>query len=311
MDKTMVTNGLIGLAVGDALGVPVEFMDRHTYAPVTKMQGYGTHNQPPGTWSDDSSMAFCTAESLINGYDLIDMKGKFCEWYYDGFWTHNHKLPFDIGITTARVLLSIKMGNSQGVSGERSEFSNGNGSLMRILPVAFYTMGLPLAEKFRMVEEISAITHAHIRSQIACAIYVEMAQQLMVGKTPQEAYEAMKPVIMAHYFNEQNHEELAVFSRVLIDDLSKLEIDEIKSSGYVIDTLEASIWCLLTTDSFSDAVLKAVNLGEDTDTVGAVTGGLAGIHYGAEAIPQDWLQQLARYGDIVDLSMRLAESIRN
>lgn len=307
----MVTNGLIGLAVGDALGVPVEFMDRHTYAPVTKMQGYGTHNQPPGTWSDDSSMAFCTAESLINGYDLIDMKGKFCEWYYDGFWTHNHKLPFDIGITTARVLLSIKMGNSQGVSGERSEFSNGNGSLMRILPVAFYTMGLPLAEKFRMVEEISAITHAHIRSQIACAIYVEMAQQLMVGKTPWEAYEAMKPVIMAHYFKEQNHEELAVFSRVLIDDLSKLEIDEIKSSGYVIDTLEASIWCLLTTDSFSDAVLKAVNLGEDTDTVGAVTGGLAGIHYGAEAIPQDWLQQLARYGDIVDLSMRLAESIRN
>ena len=307
----MVTNGLIGLAVGDALGVPVEFMDRHTYAPVTKMQGYGTHNQPPGTWSDDSSMAFCTAESLINGYDLIDMKGKFCEWYYDGFWTHNQKLPFDIGITTARVLLSIKMGNSQGVSGERSEFSNGNGSLMRILPVAFYTMGLPLEEKFRMVEEISAITHAHIRSQIACAIYVEMAQQLMVGKTPQEAYEAMKPVIMAHYFNEQNHEELAVFSRVLIDDLSELEIDEIKSSGYVIDTLEASIWCLLTTDSFSDAVLKAVNLGEDTDTVGAVTGGLAGIHYGAEAIPQDWLQQLARYGDIVDLSMRLAESIRN
>lgn len=300
---------LFGLAVGDALGVPVEFLKRDAYPPVTSMQGYGTHNKPPGTWSDDSSMTFCLAESLCDGYDLEDLKQKFCDWLYEGYWTHNGKDAFDVGITTANVLASIQAGTAPTESGERDEYSNGNGSLMRILPLAFYVKKRDASARFSHIEEVSGITHAHMRSKIACSIYIEIALHLLDGKAMKEAYDAMKPVIVEHYFPTQREAEWAHFERILNGDLQELERNEVKSSGYVIDTLEASLWCLLTTDCFQDAVLTAVNLGEDTDTVGAVTGGLAGLYYGMANIPAEWLQVLARREDIEELSERLAKSL--
>lgn len=307
--ENSIKAALLGLAVGDALGVPVEFLRRDTYQPVTSMRGYGTHNKPPGTWSDDSSMTFCLAESLCSGFNMEDVKQKFCDWLYEGYWTHNGKEAFDVGITTANVLARIQAGTALAESGERDEYSNGNGSLMRILPLAFYVKKKDAATRFSHIEEVSGITHAHMRSKIACSIYIEIALHLLDGATMKEAYDAMKPAIIEHYFPTQREEEWTHFERILSSDIQELERSEVKSSGYVIDTLEASLWCLLTTDCFEDAALTAVNLGEDTDTVGAVTGGLAGLYYGISNMPAEWLQVLARREDIEELSERLAQSI--
>ncbi|WP_052343566.1 ADP-ribosylglycohydrolase family protein [Bacillus massiliigorillae] len=304
-----IKSALFGLCVGDALGVPVEFLNRGTFPKVTNMKGYGTHNKPPGTWSDDSSMTLCTMESLCNGYNIEDMKQKFCQWMYEGYWTHDGIHAFDIGITTSNVLSQIRKGVAPKESGERDEYSNGNGSLMRILPLAFYVKNLTNKEKFTAVEEVSGITHAHIRSKIACSIYIEIALNIMNGQSIIQAYNSMKSVILNHYFNRENEKELLNFTRILQEDISRLSINEITSTGYVISTLEAAIWCLLTTGTYEDAVVKAVNLGQDTDTVGAVTGGLAGLHYGLTNIPSEWLQVIARKKDIEELCEQFSESL--
>ncbi|MFS0780541.1 ADP-ribosylglycohydrolase family protein [Bacillus sp. 1P06AnD] len=311
-EREQIRGALIGFLTGDALGVPVEFLKRDSYPEVTGMRGYGTHNMPPGTWSDDGSMTLSMTESLVDGFNLTDIQRKFCDWLYRCHWTYNGKAVFDVGITTATALRKVELGIAEGETGEKGERDNGNGSLMRILPLAFYIAHACRKEekRFSLIEEVSGITHAHIRSKIACSIYIEIALQLLDGKRLREAYEAMKPVIEQHYFKEKNEEERKHFSRILEDDLALLGREEIKSSGYVIDTLEASIWCLLTTDTYTDAVLKAVNLGEDTDTVGAVTGGIAGLYYGIEEIPEAWKRQLARIEDVEQLCIQFSESLK-
>ncbi|MGM9925562.1 MAG: ADP-ribosylglycohydrolase family protein [Bacillus sp. (in: firmicutes)] len=305
--QMQILSGLFGFCVGDALGVPVEFLPRHSFKEVTGMQGYGTHNKPPGTWSDDSSMTFCTVESLCTGYNLQDMKQRFCDWLYEGYWTHDGVHAFDVGITTANVLNKLK--HSKDAAGEDDAYSNGNGSLMRILPLAFYLENTNQSNGFHIIEEVSAITHAHIRSKIACSIYVETARHLLHGLSPSEAYSRMKPIILNYYFHKRNEEELSHFTRLLHSNIASYPEETIKSSGYVIHTLEAAFWCLLTTSSYKKAVLKAVNLGEDTDTVGAVTGGLAGLCYGFDMIPSEWIDTIARRKDIEDLAARFAGSL--
>ena len=312
-DKTLqkqIQAAFLGFSAGDALGVPVEFRKRGSFEKVTEMIGYGTHMQEPGSWSDDSSMTFCTAESLINGFDVTDMASRFCDWYYGGYWTHNQKRPFDIGITTSEVLHRIQRGINSGVTGNTDEYSNGNGSLMRVLPLLFYISRHPNMDKWKLIEDVSSITHAHKRSIIACAIYIEVGLHLLEGKTIQEAYNEMKGTIRQSFFNGENHDETSAFHRILNTNLADAPVNEIRSSGYVIDTLEASLWCLLTTETYRDAVEKAVHLGDDTDTTGAVTGGLAGIMYGIDGIPQSWLEKLFRKDDIEDLAVRFANSLR-
>ena len=266
------------------------------------MIGYGTHNKPPGTWSDDSSLAFCLADSLCNKYDINDIADKFVSWYYDNLWTP-HGEVFDIGNTTSEAIFRLEQGNiNPEKAGAMDEYSNGNGSLMRILPLAFILQELPFAKRVSSIADTSAITHAHIRSIIACVIYIEMSINLLNGQDLEEAYNNMKPSILEHYKGEN---ELLHYSRILQNNIIKLKEDDIKSSGYVVHTLEASLWCLLTGNSYKEIVLKAINLGEDTDTTGAVAGGLAGIYYGFENIPSEWVNQIARKDDIVELAERL------
>ena len=306
-----ILSGLLGLATGDALGVPVEFRDRdylrkHT---VTRMTGYGTYNQPAGTWSDDSSLTFCLVESLITGYSTQDMANKFISWYKKDYWTPYGEV-FDIGITTRQALNNVEGGIEPTDCGGKNVGDNGNGSLMRILPLAFYLKDKPNNfEKYQTIHDVSAITHGHIRSMLACSIYVDLAVGLLNGLDLVTAYNNMKTIILSAYSNIEPN-EIDRFDRVLATDISKLHRDDIKSSGYVVNTLEASIWCLLTSNSYTETVLKAVNLGGDTDTTAAVVGGLAGIYYGAENIPKDWLDVLARKDDIVDLCTRFSNSLK-
>ncbi len=296
---------------GRPLGVPYEFVPRNKMKerPVTGMSGYGIHLQPPGTWSDDSSLTLCLADSLCNGFNFNDIAKKFVQWFNENLWTP-YGFIFGAGNTTLDAILKLKHGICPLKSGGSYESQNGNGALMRILPVAFYAKNLPVSKQFELTHEISAITHAHSRSKMACGIYVRFAIELLNGKTPNEAYEHMKKAVKEFYVNSSFPFELKQFERILEADISALSEEEIKSSGYVVDTLEASLWCFLNSNSFEEAVLSAVNLGEDTDTTGAVTGGLAGIYYGFDSIPYEWVEKIVRKDDIIALAKRFAHSIR-
>lgn len=302
---------LFGVAVGDALGVPVEFKSRDYLEakPLTDMIGFGTYNMPPGTFSDDSSLTFCLAEALVNGFNLDEIAGNFVSWVDAGYWTATGRI-FDIGIATESAIDRLMRGERPDLAGGISVSSNGNGSLMRIAPLVFHLADKPIAERYELTKLVSSITHGHIRSVIACFYYLEFARQLLESKDKRAIYQNLQTSVPA-YLNELeiNLEEIELFSRLFIEDISLLPLDEIRSSGYVLHTLEASIWCLLTTDNYSDAVLKAINLGEDTDTTGAVTGGLAGLLYGVENIPVNWKLQVARHDDIEELAERLTLKI--
>ena len=243
---------IYGQAVGDALGVPYEFNRRGTFA-CSGMTGFGTHYQPAGTWSDDTSMALaiCDSYKQLKAICISDIQQKFINWFKDGSYTCDG--VFDIGNTTSSALITGR--------GCADEYSNGNGSLMRCVPLAFTDA------TDDEIESVSAITHAHSVSKKACVKMVAFARELIAGATPIE--------VVKHYFVNPHKEE-----------------SEIKSGGYVEDTFEASLWCLANTSNYKDCVLKAVNLGDDTDTTGAVTGALAGIVYGYKGIPKNWLKKL-------------------
>lgn len=310
--KNKIESGLLGLAVGDALGVPVEFESR-TYLkenPVTDMFGFGTHHQPIGTWSDDSSLAFCLAESLCKGFDLNDIARNFVKWYSEELWTPHGKV-FDIGIATRHAILNIAKGYQPDLCGGFSEQDNGNGSLMRILPLVFHLQKEKDIEVvYEKVKAVSSITHAHFRSVLACFIYVIYCLEILKDKDKFEAYKNMQDVLSKFLGNKSfNSFEIELFDRILKHDISSYSEENIHSSGYVLDSLQASFWCFLNSDSYKETVLKAVNLGEDTDTTGAIAGGLAGIYYGIDDIPQKWIENLVRVNDIKDLAERLSNKI--
>ncbi|WP_314060397.1 ADP-ribosylglycohydrolase family protein [Empedobacter brevis] len=300
-------NILIGSSVGDALGVPVEFKSRQELQinPVTDMIGYGTYNMPPGTFSDDSSMMFCLAESLCNGYDVNDIGEKFQMWMHEGYWTADGEV-FDVGIATRKAINRLRVVKNPIEAGSKDEFDNGNGALMRILPLAVFTKDLSIDERCEIVKEVSSITHAHNRSVLACIYYIEFALNVLDAENLEEAY--LNTNFWLKLFLEENElykNEFPYFERILSGQLIDLTQNEIQSTGYVIHSLEASIWCLLHTSSYKDCVLKAVNLGHDTDTIACIAGGIAGIFYGTETIPTHWIEQLARVNDILKLAEQL------
>jgi len=272
------------------------------------MRGYGTYNQPPGSWSDDSSLSFCLCESLSNGYNLNDLGKRFVDWYCKGYWSAHGKV-FDIGATTMKAINNIKSGVNPIEAGMDDECSNGNGSLMRILPLAFYLEDKEIDTQFKCSHEVSCLTYGHLRSQMACGIYIQIAVNLIKEMDPQKAYEKMKDVVLMKYGELPYIDELKHFNRIIKNDISNIPIEYIKSSGYVIDSLEAGLWCLLNNNTYKKTVLSAVNLGEDTDTISAIAGGLAGIYYQYHGIPRSWIDALARKEDILELGNKYYQSL--
>lgn len=309
-------SAIVGLAVGDALGVPVEFLSRADLKqnPVMDMREYGSHNQPAGTWSDDSSLTFCLAEMLADKYNLTTLGNRFINWYEYAYWTA-HGNVFDVGIATSRAIYKLGQGINPIFAGGTDEADNGNGSLMRILPLAFYVKEMPIENRFKCVSDVSSLTHGHIRSILGCFIYVEFAIQLLKGRNKFEAFAQTKEIVN-NFLNSNpicSDNEINKYHRILMNPISNYEIKpiyeyseaEISSSGYVVSSLEAALWCLFKENDYKSTVLRAVNLGNDTDTVGAIAGGLAGILYGYESIPKEWIDQLARKDDILNLCDRL------
>lgn len=297
-----VIDGIMGLAVGDALGVPVEFIKREELKknPVINMRGYGTHAQSPGTWSDDTSLALCLMDSLTEGLDYHDIMKKSLEWCHKGAYTPCGEV-FDVGNTTRRALDSFAKGTPPLDCGGSSERDNGNGSLMRILPLVFYieaNYGVDFKKQdeiINIIHNVSSLTHAHKRSQVACGIYILIASNLLTSQNIESAVSSGVYKAKQYYDRNVNYaEEITPFKRLMDKNFADLPEDSIKSSGYVVATLEAAVWCLLNTSSYGECVLKAVNLGEDADTTGAVAGGLAGLYYGYEDIPGEWLDSLVQ-----------------
>lgn len=307
-----VYDGIIGVAVGDALGVPVEFISREELAksPVIGMEGYGVHNQPIGTWSDDTSLTLAlmdsiTCKQVVDYHDIMD---KFSEWLLYGAYTATEEV-FDVGSTTSRAIMNYGRGMNPLECGGRSEYENGNGSLMRILPIAYYLKkgsDILLNEQMDIVHNISSLTHRHPISLIGCGIYVNIALKLLSGSFLLKEGIRQGTKEAFQYYTSQKWENISIYNRLKdINSFAAQPEAEINSSGYIVDTLEAAIWCLLNTHSFRECILKAINLGNDTDTIGAVAGGLAGIYYGADNIPQEWQTAILKRDYIEKLCTKL------
>ena len=301
-----ILGGLYGSLVGDALGVPVEFLGRETLRanPVAGMRAYGTHHQPAGTWSDDGALLLCSAESLLQaGIDLEDMSRRFLRWYDHALWTATGTV-FDIGNATRNAIDRISLGSPACLAGSRDPYSNGNGSLMRILPVAVAGHEMSDADMIPLVEQASCITHGHPRSQMACVFYSLVVRDLLAGAEFSSALQSSRRTFESRYSEDP---ELSVFRDVLSVDFCSVPENEIRSGGYVMETLTASLWALATTTCYADCVLKAVNLGSDSDTTGCVAGGLAGLLYGVDAIPRDWIDVLPRANELQHLCTQFSE----
>lgn len=297
-------SGMYGLIIADAMGVPVEFTSREDRKldPVTDMRGYGTYNQPEGTWSDDSSMAIATLVSIRDKgeIDYKDIMERFHDWCMYGAYTPFDEV-FDIGIATSRAIMKYSNGAKPLESGGKTEWDNGNGSLMRILPVCLYIfekqrdMKLSDDESIDIIYNCSALTHAHLRSKIACGIYYFLVKAILdkdgelIERLQQGVDNAFK------YYGESTESELDNYNRLIsLSEFKDTPENQIKSTGYVVYTLEAAIWCLVNSSSYEEVILKAVNLGDDTDTVAAITGGLAGLYYGYDNIPHKWRSKLQK-----------------
>jgi ADP-ribosyl-[dinitrogen reductase] hydrolase len=289
---------LLGLAIGDAMGVPLEFRKPGTFAPVREMIGGGPFGLKPGEWTDDTSMALCLAESLIssNEFDLKDQLGRYCNWYHNGHLSSIGKC-FDIGNTTRSAIRFFEE-TGEPCSGLTDPRSAGNGSLMRLAPVPLAFARTP-PRAIELSGESSKTTHAldvcvdacrYLGALIVGAVQGYSKEQLLSPQfSPVEQYWDLYPLTSRIY-------------TIANGSFREKKPPEIKGSGYVVDSLEAALWAFARTDTFREGCLAAVNLGDDSDTTGAIYGQLAGAYYGTSAIPEEWRKMLVKRDLIEQIS---------
>lgn len=305
---------VVGHAIGDALGVPVEFVSREDLDqhPVTTMTGYGTYPVPRGAWSDDTSMSLCALDTF--GADKLNfdkVMKNFVRWYYNDDFTPTGEM-FDVGNTCS---IAIERYTKEQISwrecGLVDENANGNGSLMRIHPFVLYTFLLDTntKTKIEIIELASALTHAHKRAKMACGIYAFVLWEILLSNSCDHQQEIVRCGLKKARDYYKNNTEFThfdcMYKKLNVDSCDGLVVEQdIVSDGYVVNTLEAALWCLTSTNTYVDCVLKAVNLGDDTDTTAAIAGGLAGAVYGYNAIPQQWKNDLIKLDYIEQLCER-------
>lgn len=297
--KKRTLGALIGLAVGDALGAPVEFRRRNSFLEIKEMLGGGKFKLPPGAWTDDTAMALCLAESLLQDHtlNLHDLMSRFLGWIDRG---ENSSTGRAVGLGQ-NILWALGNFRKTGqlVADLRARPAHSNGSLMRLAPIpCMYWRDPKQAMKLASVQ--SWATHHSALASAVCIYATRLMCALISGDTWADA----RAVAQADVMLEQSPE----LSSLLERDLTARSRDEISSSGYVIHTLEAALWSIETTNSFEDALIRAVNLGDDADTVGAVTGQLAGALYGVNDIPHAWLDALVDVERIMSLGAELFEA---
>lgn len=290
-----IKSAICGFVIGDAMGVPVEFEDREKLmeSPVTNMLGYGSYDVPKGVWSDDTSMTLATIDSIIvNKKELNynDIADKFCEWINNAKYTATNEV-FDIGTTTKYSLMRYWNNNIDATKcGGAGISENGNGSLMRMLPIALYCFYNKMEDNdiINIVRNTSSITHAHEISIIGCYMYVKYIIFILSNNNKTESYKLLQKIDYS-IFNKDN---INLYERIIKDDISKYSLDTLKSTGFVVDTLESALWVILNTENFNEAIIGSVNLGGDTDTIAAITGSIAGILYGYDSMNKKWIKDI-------------------
>ncbi|AOR70385.1 hypothetical protein BBJ41_22785 [Burkholderia stabilis] len=282
--------GLLGLLVGDALGVPYEFHDAESIPPpaaidMTPPHGFEHAHDgvPPGTWSDDGAQALALLDALLHDRDLnLDtFAGNLQDWFHRGAFTPDGRV-FDVGLQTQRAFHALAAGKAPAVAGPDGERDNGNGSLMRCFPVVMVAASRD--EAIRLACKQSLVTHGHVRSQLCCALYCLTALGIVEGQSAPDAVRAAEDDLLARY--ERTNDEIEL--KVVLDG----RFDAPQGSGYVVDSFWSSIHCLLSTGSYEDCVKRAIALGNDTDTTAAIAGSLAGALYGEPALPERWIATL-------------------
>ena len=291
--RQQLYNAILGFAVGDAMGVPYEGTKRGSYKALPSMAGYGAYNQPPGTWSDDTALTLSTIASIgeCGEANPDNLMRHFVDWLYHAKYTAGGE-NFDVGNTTKQAIEHFTKNKTFCPNG----IDNGSGALMRILPIAF----LPDAEQ--QIEPVARLTHIDSTSTYACKIYISVAKHLLSGKTACEA--------VAAAIGEQGSVPYE-FRRLYV--LSELPVNEIYSTGYAVHTLEAALWCVIHGDSYKKTVMLAISLGEETGTIAALAGGLAGVCYGfacgRKRIPRSWIKKLRNRHIIEPLCDKMAEAL--
>ena len=291
-DLDRCRGALLGLAIGDALGATVEFMPPGTFEPMIEILGGGPHGLMPGEWTDDTSMALCLAESLIEctGFNAEDQLDRYVRWWKNGHLSSTG-ICFDIGITTKAAL--EKFQETGQPSGLTSPDTAGNGSIMRLAAVPiFYANSMDDAVIF--AAESSATTHAAEEAVDACRYMAAVMVRALWGS---EKEEVLAPALTGELSGNVN--------RVAFGSFRIFNPPQIRGSGYVVESLEAALWAFHNTDNFADGARMAVNLGDDADTTGAVYGQIAGAFYGQSGIPRHWVDTLAQRDLIIDFADRL------
>jgi ADP-ribosylglycohydrolase len=297
---------LVGLAVGDALGTTLEFQPPGTFTPIDDMVGGGPFDLKPGEWTDDTSMALCLGESLLTcGFDPHDQLWRYVRWFRDGLHSSNGRCV-DIGNTVRAALLHFEAHGDPERAGRSDTMSAGNGSIMRLAPVAICYAADPKSA-IHLAGESSRTTHAHAEPVDACRYLAALMLGALQG--------CPKAALLADRFSPvpglwASRPLAAPIDAVAAGSFRRHQPPRICGSGYVAASLEAALWAFATTDTFADGALKAVNLGDDADTTGAVYGQLAGAHYGASAIPAPWRARLAKRDVIEAMALRLAAVAR-
>lgn len=300
-----IVDSIIGHAIGDAMGMPTEFYQRKNLLknPITEMIGSEKTQQQAGSWTDDTSMEIATIDSFIqnNEFNYSDIMTKWCDWLNKGEYTPNGDC-FDVGRTCLRACRNFTTGIEPVKCGLDSINSNGNGSMMRILPVALYSYYKKLSdeEMRKLSDDISSLTHRHDVSKLGCYMYNKFIINLLSGMTKEEAYKYMQKDDYSMY----SKESILTYNRLLNSDISKRNINDISSSGYIVDTWKCVLWIILNAKSYKDVIIASTNIGNDTDTIGAIAGSMAGIIYGYESIPKLWLNKLVKKDYLMDLALK-------
>jgi ADP-ribosyl-[dinitrogen reductase] hydrolase len=292
---------LLGLATGDAVGTTVEFSLPGTFAPVTGMAGGGPFGLKPGQWTDDTSMALCLAESLVEqqGFDPRDQMERYLRWYRQGYLSSTGAC-FDIGNTVRKALEKFEA-TGKPYSGSSDEYSAGNGSLMRVAPVGLFYCNRPL-ESLERAADSSRTTHTVRDAVDACRFFTGLLIGALRGISKGELLDGVYCPVPGYFEAKPLSHNIGT---VASGSYKIKEPPEIKGSGHVVRSLEAALWAFHKTGTFRDGVLLAVNLGEDADTTAAIFGALAGAYYGERAMPPEWLEKLAMRDRIAACSERL------
>lgn len=285
---------LLGLAVGDAVGTTLEFLRRGTFPPLNDMVGGGPFHLAPGQWTDDTSMALCLATSLVErgGFDAHDQMERYCRWHETGYLSSTGRC-FDIGNTTAAALCRYRQ-SGEPYAGSSDPYAAGNGSIMRLAPIPIcYYPDEALACNY--AAESSRTTHATLECLDACRLLAAILVRALGGAAKEQILYGPPPVGLST-------PKLIALAEGRYRDKKEAQV---RGSGYVVESLEAALWCFGQTDSFEAAILKAANLGDDADTTAAVCGQVAGAYYGEAGIPPHWLARLTWRDEMRDLADRL------